>query len=234
MRKPTRPSASLILSCLALFVALGGTSLAASGLIGTNQIKPGAVTSSKIATQGVRNVNLHANSVTSSKVADHSLTASDIAPNTFLPANGTAQNSDALGNHPAGDFLLGRGGMFANRIKIPAGQSQLLLGLGFGDLIGKCAAGGVPQIEYQSNINSVNLVDSVTNFGSPNGTASIHTTNGLTKNGIYIESHNSVVPQSITWQAASTDGAHVATAWTSGQDILGNSCIFIGQALATN
>jgi hypothetical protein len=214
MRKSTRPSASLIVSSLALFVALGGTSLAASGLIGTSQIKNGAITTSKI----------HSGAVTASKVA----------PNTFLPADGTALNANKLGNHPSGDFLLGQGSMFANRIFVPAGHSQLLLGLGFGDLIGKCAAGGIPQIEYQSNVNAVNLVDTVTNFGSPNGTTAIHTTNGLMRNGLYIESHSSVVPQSITWQAASTDGAHVATAWTSGQDIGGNSCIFIGQALATN
>ena len=124
--------------------------------------------------------------------------------------------------------------MFANRITVPAGQSQLLLGLGFGDLIGKCAAGGIPQIEYQSNVTSVNLVDWVTDYGAPKGTASIHT-HGLQKNGLYIESHSSVVPQSITWQAAYNNGSpHVATAWTSGQDIGGNSCIFIGQALATS
>jgi hypothetical protein len=215
MLKPRRPSASLAIASASLFIALGGTSLAATGLIGTNQIKNGAITTPKI----------HNGAVTASKVA----------PNTFLPANGTAQNASALGNHPSGDFLLGRGGMFANRITVPAGQSQLLLGLGFGDLIGKCAAGGVPQIEYQSNVTSVNLVDWVTDYGSPSGTASIHTTNGLQKNGLYIESHNSVVPQSITWEAAFNDGSpHVATAWTSGQDIGGTSCIFIGQALATN
>jgi hypothetical protein len=35
--------------------------------------------------------------------------------------------------------------------------------------------------------------------------------------------------------ASFDDGTpHVATAWTSGQDIGDNSCIFIGQALATN
>jgi hypothetical protein len=215
MRSLTRPSASLVLACVALFVALGGTSLAAAGLIGTNQIKNGAVTTAK----------LHSAAVTASKVA----------PNTFLPATGTAQNADSLGNHPASDYLLGRGQMYYHRVQVPAGQTALILSVGFGDLLGKCAAGGVPQTEYQSNVSSVNLVDSVTNYGSPNGTASIHTTNGLMKNGLYIESHNTVVPQAITWQAAYDNGTpHVATAWTSGQDIGTTSCIFIGQALASN
>lgn len=215
MLKLRRPSASMAIASASLFVALGGTSLAATGLIGTNQIKNGAITTPKI----------HNGAVTASKVA----------PNTFLAANGTAQNAGALGNRPAGDFLLGRGQMYYHRVVVPAGQTSLILSVGFGDLLGKCAAGGVPQTEYQSNVTSVNLVDWVTNYGAPNGTASIHTTNGLQKNGLYIESHNSVVPQAITWQAAFDDGSpHVATAWTSGQDIGGNSCIFIGQALASN
>jgi hypothetical protein len=230
-----RPSAALVIACFALFAALGGTSLAASLLIGTQQIKNGAVTSSKIATAQVRSNNLAPGSVKTSKLADASVTASKVAPNTFLPANGTASNSLALGNHPAGDFLLGRGGMFVNRVSVPAGQTRLLISLGFGDLIGKCAAGGVPQTEYQSNVDSVNLVDSVTDYGTPKGTASIHTTNGLGRGGTYIESHATVVPQAITWQAAYDDGTpHVATAWTTGQDIGLTSCIFIAQGLASN
>jgi hypothetical protein len=244
MRRFNPSSAALVIACFALFSALGGTSFAASLLIGTQQIKNGAVTSSKIGAQQVRNHNLAPgavksgtlaqDSVNSSKVADGSLKSADVAPNTFLPATGTAANAAQLGGHPAGDFVLGRGGMFFNRVSIPAGQTQLLISLGFGDLIGKCAAGGVPQVEYQSNVSSVNLVDSVTDYGSP-GTASIHTTNGLSRGGLYIETHNTVVPQAITWQAAYDDGTpHVATAWTTGQDIGGSSCIFIAQGMASN
>lgn len=224
MRRPSSSHAALIVSVLALFAALGGTSVAAF-MVGTNQIKNGAVTNSK----------LGANAVTSSRVKDGSLTAADIAPNTFLPAHATATNSDSLGNRPAGDYLLGRGQMFVNRVEVPAGQSALILSGAFGDLVGNCAPGGIPQVQYISHTSQVNLVDWVTDYGSPNGTASIHTTNGLSNGGTYTESHNTVVPQAITWQAAYDDGTpHVMTAWTSGQDILGSSCIFIGQALSTN
>lgn len=235
MRRLTSSSAALVIACLALFAALGGTSLAASLLIGTQQIQNGAVTSSKIGNHQVRSHNLDSGAVNTRALADNSVTASKVAPNTFLSANGTANNSLALGGHPSGDFLLGRGGMFVNRVSVPAGQTQLLISFGFGDLLGKCAAGGVPQTEYQSDVASVNLVDSVTDFGSPNGTASIHTTNGLARGGTYTESHATVVPQAITWQAAYTDGTpHVGTAWTTGQDIGGTSCIFIAQGLASN
>ncbi len=245
MRRFNPSIAALAVAFASLFTALGGTSLAASFLIGTHQIKDRAVTSSKIGTHQVRSGNLDLgavtspnladNSVSSSKVADGSLTAADVAPDTFLAAHGTADNSTKLGNRPSSDYLQGQGSMFMNRITVPAGQTQLLISFGFGDVLGKCAAGGVPELEYQSDVSQVNLVDWVTNYGNPHGTADIHTTNGLTQGGTYTESSGTVVPQSVTWQAAYDNGTpHVATAWTTGQDIGGNSCIFIGQALSSN
>ncbi len=164
--------------------------------IGHRQVRSG-----NLALGAVKTGNIADNAVTSAKVADGSLTAADVASNTFLPANGTANSSTDLCGRPSTDYMLGRGGVFFSRITVPAGQSQLLISFGFGDLIGRCAAGGVPQVEYQSDVSSVNLVDWVTDYGSPNGTASIHTTNGLTRGGTYTESHTSVVPQAINWQA---------------------------------
>jgi hypothetical protein len=53
--------------------------------------------------------------------------------------------------------------------------------------------------------------------------------------GFYEEPHSTATPQSVTWQAAYSDGVldHVATAWTTGQDIGTTSCIFIGQGVTT-
>jgi hypothetical protein len=55
--KPRRPSASLVISMLALVVALGGTAYAAATLpknsVGTKQLKNKAVTTSKIANGAV-------------------------------------------------------------------------------------------------------------------------------------------------------------------------------------
>jgi hypothetical protein len=221
-----RINPSGVLATLALFVSLGGTSLAAAGLIGTNQIKNHAVTANKIAP----------NAVTTAKVADGSLTSADIAPNTFLAADGTAQNSNQLGGRPASAFVQGTGNTVANRISVLAGQSRVLLSLGFGHIDGVCGAGGHPQLAYVSDTASVNLIDSVTTFGSPHGTADIHTTNGLSNGGSYIESNGTVLPQSVNWQAAFTDGndtSHVASAWTTGQDIGQVQCIFTGQGITT-
>jgi hypothetical protein len=153
-------------------------------------------------------------SLTSADVGNGSLTAADVAPGTFL--TGSAMPS--------------------NRLSVPVGQTATLLDLGFGEVRGTCAPGGFPQLSYVSRVASVNLVATSTHFGSPNGTAHVTTTNGLGNGAAYIEPNASVLPQSVTFQAAYTDAGgatHVATAWTSGQDILTTSCIFIGQGLTT-
>ena len=75
-----RPSPAMIVACLALLVALGGTSVAAvsqlaRNSVGTPQLRDGAVTNAK-----VRN-----NAINSAKVASRSLLRSDFAPGQ-LPA----------------------------------------------------------------------------------------------------------------------------------------------------
>jgi hypothetical protein len=82
MSRPVkRPSAALVVACLALFVALADASggavlqLVAPNSVGTAQLKNNAVTTSKI-----RN-----GAVTSAKVKDHALRAVDFAPGQ-LPA----------------------------------------------------------------------------------------------------------------------------------------------------
>lgn len=63
---------------------------------------------------------------------------------------------------------------------MPANSSSLIVSFAFGDLIGKCAAGGVPQVQYGSHVN---LVDWVTDYGSATGTTAIHTTTSLMHGG---------------------------------------------------
>ena len=75
-----RPSPAMVVACIALLVALGGTSVAAVNQLGRNtvntpQLVNGAVTSSKI----------RKNAINSSKVANRSLLRSDFAPGQ-LPA----------------------------------------------------------------------------------------------------------------------------------------------------
>src|SRR5688572_19897942 len=84
-----RPSPAMVVACLALLVALGGTSVAAVEQVRRNSVGPahlqfGAVTSPKI-----RN-----NAVTSAKVRNRSLLRTDFAPGQ-LPAGPTGPQGPA-------------------------------------------------------------------------------------------------------------------------------------------
>ena len=84
-----RPSPAMIVACLALLVALGGTSMAAAtqiarNSVGTPQLRDAAVSNPKIKN----------NAVNSAKVANKSLLRSDFAPGQ-LPAGPTGPQGPA-------------------------------------------------------------------------------------------------------------------------------------------
>jgi hypothetical protein len=76
-----RPSASILISCAALFTSLGGVGYAASDMIGTSQIKNGAVTYEKIAPNAVGKVRLADGGVVNSKIAKNAVSYEDIQLN---------------------------------------------------------------------------------------------------------------------------------------------------------
>jgi hypothetical protein len=75
-----RPSAALVISSAALFMSMGGVGAAATGLIGTSQIRNGAVTYAKIAPNSVGKVRLADGGVINSKLAHDSVSYKDIQP----------------------------------------------------------------------------------------------------------------------------------------------------------
>jgi hypothetical protein len=111
-----RPSPAMVVACIALLVALGGTSGAAvtnvpDNSVGTNKIKnnavttpkiknnavtapkiaANAVTAPKIASNAVGGAKIAANAVTGAKVADGSLAAADLAAGTIPTSNAFAR-----------------------------------------------------------------------------------------------------------------------------------------------
>ncbi len=67
MRRINSPHASLVVSVIALFVALGGTAVAVNQ-IGTSQIKNGAITSAKLRDGAVGTGKVANQAVTSAKL----------------------------------------------------------------------------------------------------------------------------------------------------------------------
>lgn len=95
-----RPSPALMISCLALFMALTGSAFAvgiaknsvrspqiADGTVRTVDLHDASVTTPKIAPAAVGSEQLAENAVSSSKVADGSLTGADIADGSLTGAD---------------------------------------------------------------------------------------------------------------------------------------------------
>lgn len=85
-----RPSPAMVVACLALLVALTGTSIAAvqalaPNSVGTVQLKPGAVTTPKIKNGNVTTAKIAVNAVTGARVLNGSLSASDFASSSLPP-----------------------------------------------------------------------------------------------------------------------------------------------------
>jgi len=95
-----RPSPAMVVACLALAVALGGTSVAAvsqvlpRNSVGPRQLQFGAVTAPKIRNGAVTAPKIRNNSITSIKVRNGSLLRADFAPGQ-LPAGPTGPQGPA-------------------------------------------------------------------------------------------------------------------------------------------
>ena len=77
-----RPSPAMVIACIALGIALTGTSVAAvtalaPNSVGSAQIKANAVTAAKIKNANVTGAKIARNAVTGAKVLNRSLTAAD-------------------------------------------------------------------------------------------------------------------------------------------------------------
>ncbi|HEY0318571.1 MAG TPA: hypothetical protein VGC49_09795 [Solirubrobacterales bacterium] len=83
-----RPSPALVISILALFVALGGSAYAANK-IGTNDIKANAITAGKIKKNAVTTAKIKSNAVTGAKINEGTLGAVPNATNAVNAVNAT-------------------------------------------------------------------------------------------------------------------------------------------------
>ncbi len=121
-----RPSPAMVVACLALLVALGGTSVAAvqalaPNSVGTTQLRAGAVTTAKLKTRNVTGSKLSLNAVTGATVANRSLSAVDfIAGSLPRGPQGPAGPAGAAG--PAG--TIGPISVRQASIVVPGGVAQ--------------------------------------------------------------------------------------------------------------
>ena len=93
-----RPSPAMVIACIALTVALGGTSYAAIKLprnsVGTKQLQKNAVVATKLSARSVGPQKLQNNAVTTRTVKDNQLTGAKIVEST-LGQVPSAKNAEA-------------------------------------------------------------------------------------------------------------------------------------------
>jgi hypothetical protein len=173
------------IALLALFLALGGTTYAATALpknsVGTKQlkknavtavkIKNGNVTTAKLKNGSVTNAKIAGNAVTGAKVRDDSLTGSDVSeatlgtvPSATSATNATnASNSTNLSGTPGSGYL-------KYGTTIPSGKTVT----GVFGIVDNAAAGGELKFDYASFPlpAPVGLPDANVNFkaGTPTAT----------------------------------------------------------------
>jgi len=138
-----RPSPSLVISILALFVALGGSAYAASK-VGTKNIKNNAITAAKIKKNAITTVKIKNEAVTGAKIKEASLGAVPSAVNADNATNAaTAANFSRF-------FVSGMK-------KASIGQTVPLLTVGPFTITGKCAdkGGGLTQATQWISTNQV-------------------------------------------------------------------------------
>ena len=134
-----RPSPSLVISILALFVALGGSAYAASK-VGTKNIKNNAITAAKIKKNAITTAKIKNEAVTGAKIKEASL---GTVPSAVNADNATNATNAANAANAANFSRFFSSGMK----KASIGQTVPLLTVGPFTITGKCAdkGGGLTQ-----------------------------------------------------------------------------------------
>ena len=154
------PSPAMVVACIALAVALGGTSYAAIKLprnsVGTNQLQKNAVVASKLSARSVGPQKLQNNAVTERTVKDGQLTGAKIVESTLAKvpsaANAdTAANATLAGGNTVKRFttVVAPGGAEATVLSLNGLTITLACPGGSVALRGNNSAGEAAQLELQ-------------------------------------------------------------------------------------
>lgn len=154
--RPRRPSPALLISLLALFVALGGSAYAANQLaknsVGSKQLKSNAVTAAKI----------KKNAVTTAKVKDNAITGAKINEGSLGPVPNANNANNATNAANAANFSR----FFTSGLKKASiGQTVPLLTVGPFTITGKCSDKGGGLIQARQWLTTTQVGSSMYSAG---------------------------------------------------------------------
>lgn len=219
------PSPSMVIACIALVVALGGTSYAAIKLprnsVDTKQLRNSAVTAPKLATKSVGPRKLQLNAVKDQNVKDDALTGAKIneASLAQVPSAAKAGDSATVSGYTVRRFVT---------TVAPNGAAATVLNLNGLAITLACPAG---QAELRANNNSGEAAQlrfsgrGSTNFGG--GAENLQATSNM-------DLDHSERPGTGMAQYVRANGTGVTVSYGWRQDTLGNvtACRVFGQAIA--
>ena len=141
-----RPSPALVISCIALFVSLGGVSYGvATGFIDSREIKNNQVRSSDLRNNSIRTFDIRNNEVRGFDIRNSSVQGRDVALNTLTGADVSEQDLEKVPSAAAADTATSVGGITVKKFffKQPTSTpvTEIFRGEGFA-LEAGCSAGG--------------------------------------------------------------------------------------------
>ena len=190
-----RPSPALVISCIALFLSLGGVSYGvATGFIDSREIKNNQVRSKDLRNNSIRTFDIRNNEVRGFDIRNSSVQGRDVALNTLTGADVSEQDLDKVPSAAAADTAASVGGVTPKAFAYAgeAGSAFVpVLALGGLTLEARCVAPSelevranpaVPNSEIGSNfppvpLNEVDLDPGenflVVNMGTADGSGTI-------------------------------------------------------------
>jgi len=256
-----RPSAATVISLVALFFAMGGTAVAATGgtfILGkaNTATNTTALTNSKGTALSLSSASTAPPLKVSSSVQVPNLNASELDGQTsaaflpatgtaansselggqpasaFLPANGTAANSSALGGTPASGYMQGGGDTTGARVAITGGGDHVLLqGLG-ANFLAACNVSFPPHgAALFIGPNSGAVSGTTALWWNKDGVGS---NTSLTSGGSWVTpSGGTTTPYVVVVQVDNVTSVSTFTA-SEWHDSSSNTCHFTGQVVTTN
>jgi hypothetical protein len=220
-----KPSASLVVAALALFVAASGTAIAASKLVsGDSLVKPHSLSGNRLRNHTLTGTQVNLSKlgkVPSARSADHA---------------SAATNASRLGGSPASAYVLGGGKALSARIVVPdttTGSGQPILSLpGLGEVeIYGCNSGSIVFAAQYHNTSTQSedlwLQETDESGGQSTTYQSVPAGGVVHLGGAYQKWHYSLLSLgSGTGKNARTATASVSAAWT----LASKRCAFQAQA----
>jgi hypothetical protein len=166
-----------VVACLALFVALGGSSYAALR-VDSSMIANNSVTSKDLKNNGVRGRDIHKGTVRGTDVRDNDLQGRDVRNDTLsgsdvressLGAVPSALNSQTLGGKPASGFLASDKLVRVGPVRLSLGENKTLVSSGPFTWKGSCSDDGGGSTRVTVTVETTEADSYTGTFGSPVG-----------------------------------------------------------------